>query len=285
VTTRPWRLLGGAAGALTLAVLAVSCSGPLNSAPTGVGCSVTVSIPASGSRLLGKVEARYDGHSSVLIRNTNTLMLACGQTARLTAEAVSPSAHPFASWNLNGRHTTQATVTVTADGLVTVAPSFYVAPKPSPVASPSPSASPSATPSTVVLDKWLTYDGATKTATLKLEAGIIGINNSMNFDGYSTGALDVTVPVGWTVVVNFSNVDSVNHSAAVVPPTGTTLVFAGASIPNPTVGLPPGSKATFSFVAATAGNYRIACLMPGHEALGMWATFDVTSGGLPTIHV
>jgi FtsP/CotA-like multicopper oxidase with cupredoxin domain len=234
---------------------------------------------------LGKVEARYDGHSAVLIRNTNTLLLACGQTARLTAEAVSPSSHPFTSWNVSGRHSTQATVTVTADGLVTVAPSFYVAPKPSPVASPSPSATPSATPSTVVLDKWLTYDGATKTATFKLEAGITGINNSMNFDGYSKGALDVTVPVGWTVVVNFSNVDSVNHSAAVVPPTGTTLVFAGAGIPNPTVGLPPGSKATFSFVAATAGDYRIACLMPGHEALGMWATFDVTSGGLPTIHV
>lgn len=285
MTTRPWRLLGGTGGALTLAVLAVSCSGTLNSATTGVGCSVTVSIPASGSQLLGKVEARYDGHSAVLVRNINTLPLACGQTAKLTAEAVSPSSHPFTSWNVSGRHTTSATVTVTADGLVTVAPSFYLAPKPSPVASPSPSASPSATPSTVVLDKWLTYDSATKTATLKLEAGIIGINNSMNFDGYSKGALDVTVPTGWTVVVNFSNVDSVNHSAAVVPPTGTTLVFPGASVPNPTVGLPPGSHATFSFVAATAGNYRMACLMPGHEALGMWATLDVTSGGLPTIHV
>jgi plastocyanin len=250
-----------------------------------VGCSVTISIPTSGSQLLGKVEARYDGHSALLTRDVNTLMLACGQSAHLTAQAVSPSTHPFTGWELSGQHTSRATVSVTADGLISVAPSFYVSPKPTPLPTLSPSVSPTATPSAVVLDQWLSYDSATKTATLTLEAGLNKLNNSMNFDGYSKGAMRVTVPAGWTVMVNFSNVDTVNHSAAVVPPTGTSVVFPGAGLPNPTVGLAPGSQATFSFVAATAGAYRIACLLPGHEALGMWETFDVAAGGLPTIHL
>ena len=285
MTIGSWRLVGAVAGTFAVAVLLASCGGPLNSPQTGVGCSVTVSIPTSGSKLLGKVEARYEGHSTVLTRDTNTLMVACGHSAILTAQAVSPSAHPFTGWSLSGQHSSRATLSVNVDGLIRVSPSFYEAPKPTPQPLPSPSVSPTATPSTVVLDKWLSYDNATKTATLTLEAGLNKLNNSMNFDGYSQGAMDVTVPVGWTVVVNFSNVDTVNHSAAVVPPSGTNIVFPGATLPNPTVGLAPGSQATFSFVAAAAGDYRIACLLPGHEALGMWETFDVAAGGLPAIHL
>jgi uncharacterized cupredoxin-like copper-binding protein len=38
-------------------------------------------------------------------------------------------------------------------------------------------------------------------------------------------------------------------------------------------------------VASHAGSYRIACLVLGHEQLGMWATFDVTPSGRPTIHL
>ncbi len=127
----------------------------------------------------------------------------------------------------------------------------------------------------------MSYGSATKTATLKLEAGYGQANHTLSYDG----ALAVTVPVGWTVVVNFSNVDTINHSAVVVTPTAATVVFPGASIPDPTVGLPPGSHATFSFVAGQAGQYRIACLVLGPEAAGMWAAFDVTPGGRPPIHL
>jgi len=290
VFIRSWRLLGSATGALALTALVAGCGASVRNSPAeGVGCSVTVQIPAVGSTLLGTVEAHYHGQTRQLTRNTTTIQLGCGQQATLSAQAVDPGTHPFTHWDVAGSVTSTNTVTVTADGLITAQPSFYVKVAPRPKAAPSPTAkpspTPSATPSTVVLDQWLSYDAATKTATLKLEAGYGLVNHTLSFDGEYNGALDVTVPQGWTVVVNFSNVDTINHSAAVVTPTGTTPVFPGASIPNPTVGLPPGSHATFSFVASQAGNYRIACLVPGHEDAGMWATFDVTSGGLPTIHL
>ncbi|MHB1576424.1 MAG: sulfocyanin-like copper-binding protein [Candidatus Dormibacteria bacterium] len=289
----PRGALIGVGLALGLGILAAGCGGPLSSPDTGVGCSVTVQIPTFQSSLMGSVQATYHGGTHLLTRNESTLQLACGQKATLSASATSPVQHPFTGWTVAGHRVTSNTVTVVADGLITAEPSFYVKPtaSPSPSAAPStaPSAAPSPTPtpanSSVALDQWLKYDLATKTATLKLEAGYQGVNNTLSFDGEADGKLVVTVPVGWTVVVNFSNVDKINHSAAVVTPTGTTPVFPGASIPNPTVGIPPGAHATFSFVAGQTGNYRIACLVIGHEALGMWATFDVTASGLPTIHL
>lgn len=288
VTGTSVRVTLGLCLSLGLAMVAAGCGqGPISSASTGVGCSVTVQIPAYDSSLLGTVTATYQGGTHVLTRNTSTIPLGCGQKVALSATPTQPANHPFTSWNVAGQRTDSSTVSVTADGLITATPAFYVRPAPTPRVSPSPSpsAKPTATPATVTLDRWLTYDQATKTATLKLEAGYQDVNNTLSFDGEADGKLVVTVPLGWTVVVNFSNVDKINHSAAVVTPTGSTPVFPGASIPNPTVGIPPGASATFSFVASQTGDYRIACLVPGHEDAGMWATFDVTASGLPTIHL
>lgn len=288
VTGTPARVTMGVCLALGLGGLAAGCGqGPISSASTGVGCSVTVQIPAYDSSLLGTVTATYQGSTHVLTRNTSTIPLGCGERATLSATPTEPSSHPFTAWNVAGQRTDSSTVSVTADGLITATASFYVKPAPEPSASPSPSpsAKPSATPTTVTLDQWLTYNLATKTATLKLEAGYQDVNNTLSFDGEADGKMVVTVPLSWKVVVNFSNVDKINHSAAIVTPTGSTPVFPGASIPNPTVGIPPGDSATFSFVASQTGDYRIACLVPGHEDAGMWATFDVTASGLPTIHL
>ncbi|HVD02614.1 MAG TPA: sulfocyanin-like copper-binding protein [Candidatus Dormibacteraeota bacterium] len=280
-----WRLLGVGL-ALGLGGLVAGCGGgPLSSADAGVGCSVTVEIPVVQSALLGTVTASYHGSTHLLTRNTSTILLGCGQKAVLSASPTSPGSHPFTGWRVEGNRTGDTTVTVVADGLITASPTFYVAVRPSPTPSPSLKATGTPTPSTKVLDQWLSYDLATKVATLKLEAGYGNVNNTLSFDGEAKGALDVTVPQGWTVVVNFSNVDKINHSAAIVTTTGTTPVFPGASIANPTVGIPAGDQATFSFVAGQAGSYRIACLVPGHEDAGMWATFDVTASGLPTIHL
>ncbi|MHB1500749.1 MAG: sulfocyanin-like copper-binding protein [Candidatus Dormibacteria bacterium] len=289
----PGRAAIGLVLALGLGALAAGCGGPLSSPDTGVGCSVTVQIPAFNSAPLGTVQATYHGSSHLLTRNESTIQLACGQKAVLSATAASAAQHPFTGWTVAGHRLSPRTVTVVADGLITATPSFYVratppaSPSVSPSAEPSVSASakPSPSSSTVSLDRWLSYNAATKTATLELVAGYQGVNNTLSYDGEANGKLVVTVPVGWTTVVNFSNVDKINHSAAIVTAGGTTPVFPGASIPNPTVGIPPGSHSTFSFVASRTGSYRIACLVLGHEQLGMWATFDVTASGLPTIHL
>jgi uncharacterized cupredoxin-like copper-binding protein len=136
----------------------------------------------------------------------------------------------------------------------------------------------------MVVKKLITVVQAKKTVDITVNAGMPGINGGANFDGYYNGQWIVTVPVGWRVVVKFWNVGSIAHSAMIesskvsVESTSPKLAFKGAETPNPMAGTAPMSKVTFSFVASTAGTYRLACGVPGHAALGMWDTFVVKTG-------
>ncbi|MGH7665826.1 MAG: sulfocyanin-like copper-binding protein [Candidatus Dormibacteria bacterium] len=262
-----------------LAALLAGCGGtPYNAADSGVGCSVTVLIPSSGTTLLGTVEATVQGRTFHFSRNVNTISVDCGERASLSATAADPQAHPFTDWTLRGKVSSAARLTVTVDGSLAIRPGFRVPRKPTPTPTPTPSA----TPSTVTLDQWVSYDPATKSVTWKVVAAYQDVNHGLSFDGEARGAMKVAVPVGWSVTVDFSNVGTVNHSAVIVTPTGTTPVFPGAGTPNPTLGTAPGQTATYTFTASTAGSYRLACLTPGHEGAGMWETFTVTSAGRPT---
>ncbi|MGH7610452.1 MAG: sulfocyanin-like copper-binding protein [Candidatus Dormibacteria bacterium] len=281
----------GAAGLLGLgatALLASCGGGPISSPDTGVGCSVTVEIPAFQSRLLGSAEVAAQGRRNVITRNSGTVAVPCGLQAKVTAHARQPGTHPFTGWRLGHTVLSSAGVTVTIQGQVVLKAQFRVphakptpTPRPSAGASPSPSAS--AAPSTVILDKWVSYDPQTKTVTWKVVAGYQGVNHGLNFDGETYGAMAVAVPLGWTVVINFQNAASINHSAAIVSsPSATTPAFAGAQTPNPTTGTAPGQSASFTFVASGAGSYRLTCLVPGHEQAGMWDSFQVSTAAAPT---
>jgi len=280
------RVLGLGFGLGLAAVLAGCASGPISTPDGSVGCSVTVLIPSYSNHLLGAVKAEAAGTVYKLDRNVNTLPVACGDTATLAVTATNPSAHPFTSWTLPSGSSSTSEVALTVNGPLAIRTSFRV-PTVKPVATPtpkqSPTPSPSAASSTVTLDQWAAYDSATQTLTLKLEAGYQDLNRGLNFDGKYKGQMVVTVPVGWKVTVNFSNQGSINHSASIVTASGTTPVFAGASTPDPTVGTVPGQAATFTFTASQVGSYRIACLLPGHEGLGMWDSLVVASGGLPNV--
>lgn len=137
----------------------------------------------------------------------------------------------------------------------------------------------------------LRYSTAAKTVHLTLDSAETGGNDGFNFDGYGSGQMRVTVPLGWTIVVDCSNDSSAfTHSCAVVtnaaPTTaGAPLAFAGAESPQPTHGLSDGQTATFSFVASRVGVYRIACLVTAHELDGMWDWFDVVASGRPSVVV
>lgn len=136
--------------------------------------------------------------------------------------------------------------------------------------------------------RWLTYQASAKTATLKLVAAYNGNSGGFNYDGYGNGKMVVSIPTGWKVTVNLTNKSSLPHSAAIVTnASATTPAFSGASIPSAelTSGIGQGQTATFTFTAGAPGTYRIACLVPGHEALGMWDTLQVTSGGTPSVNV
>jgi FtsP/CotA-like multicopper oxidase with cupredoxin domain len=121
----------------------------------------------------------------------------------------------------------------------------------------------------------LIFDSATKHASIYLNEAQGG---GFNFDGAANGAMVITVPVGWTVSITCHNAGTIPHSCAVVEgASSATPAFSGAETPDPVVGMGPGATQSFSFSASTPGNYRIACLVPGHEDAGMWASFIVSA--------
>jgi hypothetical protein len=133
-------------------------------------------------------------------------------------------------------------------------------------------------------------DPASETVHLTLIGAYTDDYAGFNFDGYGGGQMTVRIPVGWTVDVYCKNDSTaLTHSCAVVDlpisPTGGPLAFPGAQTPNPVNGVQCGASATFSFTASKIGRYRIACLVIGHEADGMWDWLVVTSSGSPSISV
>ena len=107
---------------------------------------------------------------------------------------------------------------------------------------------------------------------------------SMDFNGFQRGAMTVTVPVGWQVVMHFENADTpLPHSLAVMPagahqqvaPSGAPA-FPGATTANFAAGLPKGGKQTFTFEASKAGTYDFVCGVPGHAVSGMWDSLVVS---------
>jgi FtsP/CotA-like multicopper oxidase with cupredoxin domain len=134
------------------------------------------------------------------------------------------------------------------------------------------------------LSSWLSFRARTKTVNLRLIAAYNDSYNGFNFNGYGKGEVLVEIPRGWRVHVRCANDSrSAPHSCAIVRDLTATPAFPGAASPHPTGGLPPGSAASFSFVAAKQGTYRITCLVPGHEQGGMWDVLDVTRSRLPAV--
>ncbi len=127
-------------------------------------------------------------------------------------------------------------------------------------------------------------DAAGRVVTISLDMGSGPSLNGFNFDGLGKGRLRVVVPISWTVHIDCRNVSSMHHSCAVVEGAQTgQLAFPGASTPSPTVGLPPGQLASFTFVADRTGSFRITCLVPGHMEAGMWASLEISAAGAPSV--
>jgi len=135
-------------------------------------------------------------------------------------------------------------------------------------------------------NNYLKVDAQTKTAVLTLIAGYPASDYQFNYDGYTDGQLFFQVPVGWQVTVQCANRSTINNSCAVVAGANTTEpVDPTWSTPNPRQGLKPGESASFVFAPEGPGDYRIASLVPGSEASGMWLDLHVTTTGRPTVTV
>jgi len=130
---------------------------------------------------------------------------------------------------------------------------------------------------------WLRYDSAGSRVEFALVAGLTGANGGMNFNGAIAGALTLTVPTGWQVVLHFRNADQMQpHSAMVIPmatpiPVGNVHeAFAHAATHRSDQGMPPDAHDEVTFTADRAGVYLIFCAVPGHGVAGMWLRLDVS---------
>jgi Sulfocyanin (SoxE) domain len=131
---------------------------------------------------------------------------------------------------------------------------------------------------------YIHVDAATRTAVVTLIAGQPATDIQFNYNGYGSGALVLTVPVGWQVTIQCENHGTVPNSRPVVANgKATDLVQSGWSTSDPQRGLDPGQSASFAFTPTATGSYRIASLVDGNEASGMWADLEVVDSGVPTL--
>ncbi len=138
---------------------------------------------------------------------------------------------------------------------------------------------------------WMAVDNAARTVTIELIAGLTEENNRWNFNGFYGGTGGITVPVGYTVTINFDNQDpAMAHSVGVDEKQATypnvfsevTPAFEGGVTADPTSmtdATMPGESETITFVASEAGNYALICYVTGHAAIGMWMDFTVSEAG------
>lgn len=137
---------------------------------------------------------------------------------------------------------------------------------------------------------WYQYDEAENTVTLAIDAGSTSAGNYWNFNGFMNGEVTVVVPAGASVTIDFTNSDpNLPHSVGVAafasdPPASLPAdpVFAGAISSNPTdmtAATQTGESETITFTADQAGDYSLACYIPGHAISGMWIGFTVSAEG------
>jgi len=150
-------------------------------------------------------------------------------------------------------------------------------------ASPVQAQQPAAVAAQQIDPKWMRVATDTKTVTFELIAGATPLNGALNFNGFRDGELTLTVPGGWTVVMNFTNHDGMlSHSAEIVwdsmpvPLGAVDPAISRAYTKDLEQGIPPGGgKDVMRFTATPPGSYLIFCAVPGHGAGGMWIRLKV----------
>jgi hypothetical protein len=132
--------------------------------------------------------------------------------------------------------------------------------------------------------RYIHSDASAHAVVITLIAGYPAGDYQFNYNGYRNGTLVITIPIGWQVTLQCENRGTVPNSCAVVRSSHDLApIEPGWSTPDPTRGLEPGRSATFVFSPSLSGSYRIASLVGGSEASGMWADLEVTAQGAPAI--
>jgi hypothetical protein len=133
---------------------------------------------------------------------------------------------------------------------------------------------------------WMTADPAAKSVTMQVVAGYNGNNGAWNFNGYYNGSLNVVVPAGWTVVIEFRTRDAqVPHSLVVTKPYAEDefpekagareAAIKRAYTKSPDRGLRPPGNDRVRFKAGEPAKYYFFCGDVSHGLTGMWVRFEV----------
>jgi sulfocyanin len=147
----------------------------------------------------------------------------------------------------------------------------------------SPSRSPRRPPDSTAVNTYMWFSASERTVHVSLNAAVGGTNGGMNFNGGSSGSHTMTVPVGWKVRMQFTNLDAIPHSAIIIanqqplPAIPQTAAFGAAYTRDLTGGLFTEQKDAIDFTARTAGRYVLVCGVPGHGPSGMWIWFVVSA--------
>lgn len=169
-------------------------------------------------------------------------------------------------------------IAVAAQGSGGVAPSHKTH-----AAKPTAAVTTAAATDPVKVNEFMSYDPAAKTVTLKVFSAYNSTNGGMNFNGGASGSQTITIPVGWSVAMKFTNEDAIPHSAIILP---NKMPFPAQpqdpAIPRAytndvTGGIMTGKSDQTTFKASPAGQYLLACGVPGHAPSGMWIHFDVSA--------
>lgn len=151
---------------------------------------------------------------------------------------------------------------------------------PPPGTPPAPAAAPAsgqaATPDPVSkTPAWLVADTAGRTVTIAFQMTPAAGSGPALLNGHHHGALQIVVPLGWTVQWDWRSADSTSpHSLVVMaereklPLEGGREAFTNAMTRAVTAGLPAGQVDRTTFTADEAGWYWLLCGVPGHAIAG-----------------
>ena len=139
-------------------------------------------------------------------------------------------------------------------------------------------------PDSSTVNRYLSYDSSAKSVALTLVAAANSAQGGFNFNGGSVGNQTIIVPLGWEIDIDFQNHDVVPHSALVIaaqnplPAMPDKPSFPRAYTTHLIDGLPAQTgHDSMRFTAGRAGDYLIACGVPGHALSGMFIRFVVSA--------
>jgi len=131
------------------------------------------------------------------------------------------------------------------------------------------------------LPSWISADPGARVISLELRTTNPG-SGGAQLNGFDHGAMQVVVPLGWTVQWNWENADSAQpHSLVVMeereklPTEAGRPAFTNAMTRAASTGMRPGQRDVTTFEADQAGWYWLLCGVPGHALKGEWIGLKV----------